>query len=156
MWLLLVLLGICVGNEKKLTTKSGLTSYVDVHTPKEYYKVESSRGETWDLVMSDEFNTPGRNFAAGEDPIWTALEMPDGVNAALEYYSVNMTSTEVDPDTKRGYFQIRTILDDIQFEVYNVYARPPAYERKRMVSDYTFLVPVMVVVLPIGDGTELE
>lgn len=128
-----MLIEFCVCNEKLFLTVSGLTSFMDVETPPSAYYSESSRGETWKLVMSDEFNTPGRDFRAGKDSLWTALEMPDGVNSALEYYSINMTSTKKD-STGRGYFEIKTELDDIQFRVYNIYARPPKYERQRMVK----------------------
>ncbi|CAK4695009.1 unnamed protein product [Aphanomyces euteiches] len=112
--------------------KSGIPAFVDVDTPQQYYTTKSSRGETWDLVMSDEFNRPGRNFTAGVDPLWTAIEMPDGVNAALEYYSINMTETAQEPDG-RGVFRIKTQLDDISFRVYNPYKQPePGYQQSRM------------------------
>ncbi|ETW05452.1 hypothetical protein H310_03215 [Aphanomyces invadans] len=111
--------------------KSGIPAWVDIDTPKQYYKATSSRGETWNLVMSDEFNRPGRNFTAGVDPMWTAIEMADGVNAALEYYSVNMTETVMEPDG-RGVFRIVTKHDDISFRVYNPYKTPPGFQQSRM------------------------
>ncbi len=39
------------------------------------------------LVFSDEFNTPFRTFADGADPRWTALDKNDYTNDALHYYS---------------------------------------------------------------------
>ncbi|KAF0699242.1 Aste57867_10207 [Aphanomyces stellatus] len=111
--------------------KSGLGAFVDVDTPDNFKTMKSSRGETWKLVMSDEFNKPGRSFKAGDDPIWTAIEMPDGVNAALEYYSINMTDTVTDTDG-RGVFRIGTKLDDITFTVYNMYQTPPGFMTTKM------------------------
>lgn len=113
-------------------TKSGLRPWVDVFTPADARSVVSSRGATWELVFSDEFNVPGRDFSAGGDYLWTALEMPDGVNAALEYYSVNMTSTKNDSDG-RGVFQIEIREEsNITFSVYNAYTRPPQFQDHSM------------------------
>ena len=41
----------------------------------------------YELVFSDEFNTPGRTFEDGNDPRWTALEKNDYTNDALHYYT---------------------------------------------------------------------
>ncbi|GAB9477368.1 Beta-glucan synthesis-associated protein, partial [Globisporangium polare] len=65
-------------------TKSGIRTWVDSETPDDRQVYVSSRGDNWELVMSDEFNTPNRSFKPGEDHMWTSLEKPDGVNAALE------------------------------------------------------------------------
>ena len=43
--------------------------------------------KTFQLVFSDEFNTPGRTFEDGSDPRWTALDKNDYTNDALHYYS---------------------------------------------------------------------
>jgi hypothetical protein len=32
-------------------------------------------GENWNLVYSDEFNTPGRTFYPGDDPFWEAMDI---------------------------------------------------------------------------------
>ena len=45
-------------------------------------------------VFSDEFSTPHRTFADGEDPVWTALDKNDYTNAALHYYESGSVSTE--------------------------------------------------------------
>uniref|UniRef100_H3GIQ7 GH16 domain-containing protein n=1 Tax=Phytophthora ramorum TaxID=164328 RepID=H3GIQ7_PHYRM len=106
--------------------------WVDSDTPESAYTITSSRGATWDLVMSDEFNVPGRNFSAGRDHMWTALEMPDGVNSALEYYSINMTNTVTDSDG-RGVFQIKIMEEEnITYTVWNTYATPPGFETHNM------------------------
>ncbi|KAI9985954.1 hypothetical protein PInf_024745 [Phytophthora infestans] len=79
-------------------TKSGIRAWVDPETPDDRQTYVSSRGRTWDLVMSVEFNTLNRSFRPGDDHIWTSLEKPDGVNGAMELYLHNMTSTMCDDD----------------------------------------------------------
>jgi hypothetical protein len=112
--------------------KSGVKPWVDVHTPADAQTKSSSRGATWELVFSDEFNVAGRNFSAGDDYLWTALDLPDGVNAALEYYSPNMSTTVTESDG-RGVFQITVKQEpNISFTVYNAYTRPPTYESHSM------------------------
>jgi hypothetical protein len=51
---------------------------------------------TFELVFSDEFNTPGRNFADGTDPRWTAMDKNDYTNDALHYYSPMNAQTNED------------------------------------------------------------
>ncbi|KAG2781859.1 hypothetical protein PC129_g7054 [Phytophthora cactorum] len=77
--------------------------------------------------MSDEFNTEGRSFEAGDDHLWTAMEIADGVNSALEVYSTNMTGTECDDDG-HCYFFINTTDETIEETVWNSYMSPPGYE----------------------------
>ncbi|KAF0693156.1 Aste57867_15843 [Aphanomyces stellatus] len=74
--------------------RSGVGMWVDVDTPSTALTKVTSRGQTWDLVMSDEFNIDGRSFKAGHDHLWTALDIPDGVNAALEYYNSSNVYTQ--------------------------------------------------------------
>ncbi|KAF0693349.1 Aste57867_15681 [Aphanomyces stellatus] len=74
--------------------KSGVGIWVDVDTPQAAMKKKTSRGQTWDLVMSDEFEIDGRSFKAGKDHLWTALDIPDGVNAALELYNSSNVYTK--------------------------------------------------------------
>ena len=50
------------------------------------------------------------------------MDMPDGVNNALEYYSPNMTTT------RDGKFIITTDHDKIDFTIWNPFADPPAFE----------------------------
>lgn len=117
---------------KHFKSVSGLEPWVDVHTPKTAYETQSSRGDTWKLTFSDEFEVSGRDFRPGKDYAWTALELPDGVNAALEYYSFNMTSTRKD-SSGRGVLQITTTTEpNITFKVYNAYAKPPGYRSYSM------------------------
>ncbi|RHZ08788.1 hypothetical protein DYB26_010001 [Aphanomyces astaci] len=74
--------------------RSGVGIWVDVDTPMDARTKVSSRGESWDLVMSDEFEIEGRSFVAGKDHLWTAVDIPDGVNAALEMYNSSNVYTK--------------------------------------------------------------
>ncbi|KAK1933897.1 Beta-glucan synthesis-associated protein SKN1 [Phytophthora citrophthora] len=107
-------------------TKSGIKTWVDPATPDDRQIYVNSRGRRWDLVMSDEFNTPNRSFRPGDDHIWTSLEKPDGVNGALELYSHNMTSTRCDSDGT-CYFYIKAVDEVNVIHVYNMYTHPPGY-----------------------------
>uniref|UniRef100_H3GJH1 GH16 domain-containing protein n=2 Tax=Phytophthora ramorum TaxID=164328 RepID=H3GJH1_PHYRM len=119
-------------------TKSGIKTWVDPATPDDHQTYVSSRGRQWDLVMSDEFNTPNRSFRPGDDHIWTSLEKPDGVNGALELYSHNMTSTKCDDDGT-CYFYIKAMDELNVIHVYNMYTHPPGY-----VDAYFFYRAAMV------------
>ncbi|ETM44358.1 hypothetical protein L914_10389 [Phytophthora nicotianae] len=118
---------VAAANQKEYPTKSGLRAWVDPATPASAQSITTSRGEKWQLVMSDEFNTANRSFRPGDDHLWTSLEKPDGVNGALEVYSHNMTSTKCDADGT-CYFYIEAIDDVSEITVYNAYLNPPQYE----------------------------
>jgi hypothetical protein len=107
-------------------TRSGIKTWVDPATPDNRQTYMSSRGRQWDLVMSDEFNTPNRSFRPGDDHIWTSLDKPDGVNGALELYSHNMTSTKCDDDGT-CYFYIKSVDEVNVIHVYNMYTHPPGF-----------------------------
>lgn len=116
-------------------TKSGILTWVDPATPDDRQTYVSSRGDTWDLVMSDEFNTADRTFEPGEDHLWTSIEKPDGVNAALEVYSHNMTSTKCDDDGT-CYFYIEAIDEQTTVKVWDDYQEPPGYKQVTFVSAF--------------------
>lgn len=107
-------------------TLSGILPWVDPDTPSEKQTYVSSRGDTWNLVMSDEFSVANRSFRAGDDHLWTSIEMPDGVNAAMEIYSHNMTTTVCDGDD--CYFQIKIIEEETNLTIWNDYLTPPGYQ----------------------------
>ncbi|OQS03054.1 beta-glucan synthesis-associated protein, partial [Thraustotheca clavata] len=107
-------------------TKSGIGTWIDVDTPTSVYNKTSSRGETWQLVMSDEFNLAGRNFTAGEDHLWVALDIPDGVNRAIEIYKPSNAYT------KDGYFYIQVDSGEVDIDFYNVWADRPDWTGKKM------------------------
>ncbi|RLN67013.1 hypothetical protein BBJ28_00006795 [Nothophytophthora sp. Chile5] len=115
-------------SEKEYPTKSGIKVWVDPATPANVQTYTNSRGETWELVMSDEFNVANRSFRPGDDHMWTSLDKPDGVNGALEIYSHNMTSTKCDPDGT-CYFYIEAVDEVTNITVFNAYLLPPRYEK---------------------------
>ncbi|KAG2882951.1 hypothetical protein PC117_g26132 [Phytophthora cactorum] len=114
--------------DNQLVTQSGLKMWVDPDTPQERYTWETSRGDTWDLVMSDEFNTPGRSFRPGDDHMWTSIEKPDGVNDAMEVYAHNQTTTACDEAIDVCSFQIELEDSVIQLQVWNSYLQTPGFE----------------------------
>lgn len=73
-------------------------NWIDEETPISARQIKSNIIEladhTYDLVMSDEFNVPGRKFTDGHDPMWTALDKNDYTNAALHYYDSNYIYTD--------------------------------------------------------------
>jgi beta-glucan synthesis-associated protein KRE6 len=111
----------------ELQTKSKILPWVDPATPADRQTYVSSRGDRWELVMSDEFNTPDRSFRPGDDHMWTSIDKPDGVNAALEIYSHNMTTTVCDSDDL-CYFQIKIMEDPTTLRLWNDYQSPPGYK----------------------------
>ncbi|DBA04728.1 TPA: hypothetical protein N0F65_004365 [Lagenidium giganteum] len=108
-------------------TKSGIRPWVDPATPEDKRKYTSSRGDEWELVMSDEFNSPGRSFEPGKDHMWTSIDKPDGVNAALGIYSHNMTSTECEGDT--CYLQLQVKDEVTTLRLWNDYRSPAGYQK---------------------------
>ncbi|RLN88246.1 hypothetical protein BBJ28_00020728 [Nothophytophthora sp. Chile5] len=114
-------------NSVHYPTKSGIRQWVDPATPKDRFTYTTSRGRQWDLVMSDEFDMPGRSFLPGDDHMWTSIEKPDGVNQALEFYSSNMTSTECDDDGN-CYLYINVIEEETHLSIYNAFLHPPGME----------------------------
>jgi hypothetical protein len=65
-------------------TETQRPTYAPTVTPTSYPTVSD---RTFELVFSDEFNTPGRTFEDGVDPRWTAMNKNDYTNDALHYYS---------------------------------------------------------------------
>ncbi|ETV75246.1 hypothetical protein H257_10438 [Aphanomyces astaci] len=102
--------------------KSGVGIWVDVDTPLDLRTKVSSRGERWDLVMSDEFEIDGRSFHAGKDHLWTALDIPDGVNAALELYNSSNVYT------KNGKLVNKVEEGTTMVTYFNQWLEKPAFE----------------------------
>ncbi|KAH9162754.1 hypothetical protein LEN26_000799 [Aphanomyces euteiches] len=107
-------------------TQSGIGIWVDVDTPENARTKASTRGETWELVMSDEFEIEGRTFEAGKDHLWTALDMADGVNAALEYYNVTNVYT------KGGKLINRVDEGPVNVTYFNQWLEKPAFESAQL------------------------
>jgi hypothetical protein len=69
-----------------LTSFSQLSfsQFIDIDTPKD--KRHHIIGNIYyNLTMSDEFNSNGRSFQKGMDPIFESIEKPDSTNKALQY-----------------------------------------------------------------------
>ncbi|KAE8880014.1 hypothetical protein PF003_g35847 [Phytophthora fragariae] len=108
--------------------------WVDPETPVESSRWESSRGDLWELVMSDEFNLPGRSFRPGDDHMWTSIEKPDGVNDAMEVYAHNKTTTACEEASGVCSFQIEVEDSVTQLQVWNSFQQTPGFENVTFVS----------------------
>lgn len=93
--------------------------WIDPDTPEEFRTTKSLLdGSEYRLVMSDEFETPGRTFADGHDPTWTALDKSDDDYSAsgggsLHFYNSSSVTT------KNGYLQISTTLEETKWNQYD-------------------------------------
>lgn len=65
-------------------TETQPPTYSPTVSPTSYPTVSD---RTFEMVFSDEFDTPGRTFEDGVDPRWTAMNKNDYTNEALHYYS---------------------------------------------------------------------
>ena len=67
---------------------SGRFTLIDPDTPKEAHSQPGWRdsSQTYELVFSDEFNTPGRTFYPGDDPYWEAVDLHYWATNNLEWY----------------------------------------------------------------------
>ncbi|KAJ0396044.1 hypothetical protein P43SY_008318 [Pythium insidiosum] len=120
---------------------SGLQPWIDPDTPEDRQSYVSSRGELWELVMSDEFSNTARNFTPGGDHMWTSLEKPDGVNGAVEVYSHNMTYIECEESADGDevcYLAIKVIDEESTIRVYNMYSRPPSFQYSKFCNPDVF------------------
>ncbi|CAK4089265.1 unnamed protein product [Aphanomyces euteiches] len=106
--------------------QSGVGIWIDVDTPADVKTKVSSRGDKWELVMSDEFEIDGRTFEPGKDHVWTALDIPDGVNAAVEYYNLTNVYTE------NGKLINRVDEGPVNISYFNQWLEKPAYEYGQM------------------------
>jgi beta-glucanase (GH16 family) len=91
---------------------SSALPWVDQDSPIEACTTRSySDGSTLSLVYSDEFNVPGRSFADGSDPRWTAVNKNDYTNEALHYYNADLVTTN------GGHLNITTTSQPISFNI---------------------------------------
>jgi beta-glucan synthesis-associated protein KRE6 len=64
----------------------GTFALIDPDTPPEaYHKASHIDGQMWDLVFSDEFNTPNRSFYPGDDPYWEAVDLHYWYESSMHY-----------------------------------------------------------------------
>lgn len=100
--------------------------WIDPDTPVTGANIQSLiNGKNYDLVFSDEFNVEHRNFHDGNDPKWTAMHKDDYTNYALQYYNENLVNT------KNGYLNISTVVEDISFPINDVLS-----SEKKMTKHY--------------------
>ncbi|ETW05115.1 hypothetical protein H310_04136 [Aphanomyces invadans] len=118
-------MGVDLG-QPTFPTKSGVGTWVDVDTPAHALRKKSSRGDEWTLVMSDEFNRDGRSFVAGQDHLWTALNIPDGVNDAVGWYNSSNVFT------LNGRLVIRVDEGPRNATYFNQWLETPAMETRTM------------------------
>ena len=65
-----------------------VSEWVDADTPVEACTGRQDfKGRDLELVFSDEFETPGRTFTDGHDPLWTALVNFPSTNSQVNAYS---------------------------------------------------------------------
>ncbi|KAF8140401.1 glycoside hydrolase family 16 protein [Boletus edulis] len=68
---------------------------IDVDTPSSAHTVKSfADGSEWQLVFSDEFNTPNRTFWPGDDPYWEAVDLHYWQTNDLEWYYPDQVTTK--------------------------------------------------------------
>lgn len=59
---------------------------IDTTTSQELWtKIRKTDGRELTLVMSDEFETPGRLFSKGKDKLFEAIQKPDYTNEAIQF-----------------------------------------------------------------------
>jgi len=66
---------------------------IDTQTPQSARKRTGFDGQPYELVFSDEFNTPGRTFYPGDDPYWEAVDLWYGATNDLEWYDPIQVTT---------------------------------------------------------------
>lgn len=69
------------------------TDLVDPDTPADVLTRKTTKGETWKLVFSDEFNAEGRTFYEGDDQFFQAADLWYGGTQDLEYYDPDAVTT---------------------------------------------------------------
>ena len=77
-----------------LSALRNYNSLIDDDTPDEAKTHTSLRGDTWELVFSDEFNVEGRTFYPNEDVNWEAPDFHYDATTDLEWYSPDACYTE--------------------------------------------------------------
>jgi len=97
-----------------------LSGWVDPATPPNFLKIKSfvSPTSTYNLVMSDEFETSGRTFTDGGDNGWTAMDKSDddmssSGGGSLHFYN----STQV--TTSGGFLNVSTEIGETSWTGYD-------------------------------------
>ena len=70
--------------------------WCDDATPEAATTITGSDDKKYELIFSDEFNTPGREFGNGKDAKWTALEIGDTSNKGAAFYLPSQATIATD------------------------------------------------------------
>ena len=109
--------------------------WIDEDTPSHLRTTTSLvDGSTYHLVMSDEFNVPGRTFTDGHDPTWTALDKSDDDYSASGGGSLHFYNSSTVTTTDDGMLTIKSILDITEWTHYNPLKHEYAHEVKHFKS----------------------
>lgn len=109
--------------EKSNLNKEKFAGWIDPDTSPSFFQTKSfASGEEYDLVMSDEFNRPGRTFKDGHDPMWTAIDKSDddqtsSGRGSLQFYNSSTISTD------KGLLIIETNTEDTDWKGWNPYKK---------------------------------
>ncbi|KAF9257516.1 glycoside hydrolase family 16 protein [Marasmius fiardii PR-910] len=71
----------------------GVRGLLDPDTPPSAFTRAGHDGQKYNLVFSDEFNTDGRTFYAGDDPYWEAVDFHYWATGDLEWYDPSAATT---------------------------------------------------------------
>ncbi|KZT44415.1 glycoside hydrolase family 16 protein [Sistotremastrum suecicum HHB10207 ss-3] len=72
----------------------GMRGLIDEDTPDTAKTRKGADGHQYNLVFSDEFETPGRTFYPGDDPYWEAVDLYYWPTVDLEWYSPSAVTTK--------------------------------------------------------------
>jgi beta-glucan synthesis-associated protein KRE6 len=97
--------------------------WVDPDTPESKRTIRSyTDGKEYQIVMSDEFDRPGRTFKDGDDPKWTGIDRSDDDQTAqgkksLQFYNSSYVTT------RNGNLIIHTTTEDTKWRGWNPYMK---------------------------------
>ncbi|KAJ1307470.1 hypothetical protein OPQ81_001569 [Rhizoctonia solani] len=77
---------ILVNATGQVASLTSFPSPIDKDTPQSAMTRTGFDGQEYELVFSDEFNTPGRTFYPGDDPFWEAVDLNYWATKDLEWY----------------------------------------------------------------------
>lgn len=115
---------VIIAISSMISSSNAFKGWIDPDTiPENYQRKSFSDGLVYDLIMSDEFNRPGRKFQDGYDPMWTAIDKSDDDQTSsgkksLQYYNHSTVST-----SEEGHLVIETNTEDTHWRDYNPYKK---------------------------------
>ena len=68
-------LGLAFNGTGQIPLLPNLPQLIDPMTPQEARTRTGFDGKDYELIFSDEFETPGRSFYPGDDPFWEAVDL---------------------------------------------------------------------------------